>query len=546
MRSLGELIFSSLSGIQFPLTAFRIHQVFFFSAYRTLLLARLAYVYRVTPSPLRAYDDADNEGCSRSRPCARPRHVRGGSGGVLERRRLRGSVSFCDQAFKLVSQRESDARELGPSQSQEEVGNENDQQPDDNDNDGDGSGRAVKRHFSQKQRYSVVSRRERASSRQEHRSGNAKTGHGPPRAPGHPTGRHAATARPEGKEVDAKGAELEQEQLSALDASSGKRPHDVVDATSDELLEQEELSVLGASSGKRPHDVASSPLGAIMHGGNGQHAPSQDKKSGVLEPSLEPPEGGVATRSGRPAKAGGRIGTLVELKQELGQLCGAVWLSLGRHQTERAYQLALCMELVRRGVTVKTEAEIPTAQYRGEYVAWRRLDLLLRVADGSMAVIEVKAVKTIITAKAGHRGEGASNNSSSSSGGSIKRGSRKYGSRHRYYYNARRSSEYSYASQIKHYLDISGISHGFLVNFPRDAGFPPPRRHRREDGVRAAVFRQEPLCGAITPLNDAPRHSSPATINRWRQGDGGAGSDNSDGTSDDSGPQVWYFHRESR
>ncbi|CAM9890040.1 unnamed protein product, partial [Ectocarpus fasciculatus] len=301
-----------------------------------------------------------------------------------------GAFHFYDQADKLVSQRESDARELAPSQSQEEVGNENDQQPDNNDDDGGGTGRAAKRHFSQKQRYSVVSHRERASSRQEHRSGIAKTGHGPPPAPGHPKGRHAATARPGGKEVDAKGAELEQEQLSALDASSGKRPHDVVDAMSDGLLEQEELSVLGASSGERSNDVASSPPGAIMRGGNGQHAPSQDKRSGVLEPSLGPPEGGVATRSGRPAKAGGRIGTLVELKQELGQLCGAVWDSLGRHQTERAYQLALCMELVRRGVTVKTEVEIPTAQYRGEYVAWRRLDLLLRVADGSMAVIEVK------------------------------------------------------------------------------------------------------------------------------------------------------------
>ncbi|CAM9680199.1 unnamed protein product, partial [Ectocarpus sp. 12 AP-2014] len=106
-----------------------------------------------------------------------------------------------------------------------------------------------------------------------------------------------------------------------------------------------------------------------------------------------------------------------DLKQELGQLCGAVWRSLGQHQTERAYQPALCMEQVRRGVTVEAEAEIPTTQYRGEYVGWRRLDVLLRVAGGS---------------------------------------------------------ECSYASQIKHYLDISGISHGFLVNFPRDAGFPPP------------------------------------------------------------------------
>ncbi|CAM9865340.1 unnamed protein product [Ectocarpus sp. 12 AP-2014] len=302
----------------------------------------------------------------------------------------------------------------------------------------------------------------------------------------------------------------------------------------DELLEQEELSVLDAGSGH------------IMRGSNEQHAPSQDKSGGVLEPNLGPPVGGVATRSDPHTKAGGGICTVADLKQELGQLCGAVWRSLGQHQTERAYQPALCMEQVRRGVTVEAEAEIPTTQYRGEYVGWRRLDLLLRVAGGSMAVIEVKAVKTIITAEAGHEGASSSSSSSSrSSGGSTKRGSRKYGRRYRNYYNNSRrcSSECSYASQIKHYLDISGISHGFLVNFPRDAGFPPPRRHRRENGSRAAaaVFRQEPLFGAATPLNDAPRHSSnsPATSSRWRRGDDG---DN----ASDSGPQVWYFYRASR
>lgn len=250
-----------------------------------------------------------------------------------------GALHFYDQADKLVSQRGSNARGLGPSQSQEEVGDENDQQPDDDDDDGGGAGRAAKRRSAQQQRYSVVSR-DRAS-RQEYRSGNAKTGHGPPPAPVRAMGRHTATARPGGKEVDAKGAELEQENPSILDASSGKWPH----------------------------NAATPPLGVIMRGGNEQHASSQDKNSGVVEPNLGPPVGGVATRSGQHAKAGGGIRTVAELKQELGQLCGAVWRSLGQHQTERAYQLALCMELVRRGVTVKAEAEIPTAQYRGEYVA---------------------------------------------------------------------------------------------------------------------------------------------------------------------------------
>ncbi|CAN0465825.1 unnamed protein product, partial [Ectocarpus sp. 12 AP-2014] len=312
-----------------------------------------------------------------------------------------GALHFYDQADKLVSQRGSNARGLGPSPSQGEVGDENDQQSDDDDDDdGGGAGRAAKRRLSQQQRYSVVSR-ERAS-RREYRSGNAKTGRGPPPAPERAIARLAATVRPGGKEVDVKGAELEQETLSILDPSSCERPHrphDVVEAMGEELLEQEELSVLDAGSGH------------IMRVSNEQHAPSQDKRGDVLEPSLGPPEGGVATRSDPHTKAGGGIRTVAELKQELGQLCGAVWRSLGQYQTERACQLALCMELVRRGVTVEAEAEFPTAQYRGEYVGWRRLDLLLRVTDGSMAVIEVKAVKAIITAEAGHRGEGASSNS---------------------------------------------------------------------------------------------------------------------------------------
>ncbi|CBJ28109.1 conserved unknown protein [Ectocarpus siliculosus] len=332
--------------------------------------------------PLFAIEDSsDNEGCSRSRPCARPRHVRGGSGGALERRRRRGSVAL-STTRRTSSYRYEETTRVGwvPRSRKERWGTKTINSR---------TMMVMMMEVAQVERRNVAffnssgrasSAASERASRQECRGGNAKTGHGPPPAPGCAMGRHAATARPGGKEVDAnaKGAELEQETLSILDPSSGKRPHDVVDAMGDELIEQEELSVLDAGSGH------------IMRGSNEQHAPSQDKNSGVLEPSLGPPAGGVATRSDRHTEAGGGIGNVAEHKQGLGRLCGAVWRSLGQHQTERAYQLALCMELVRRGVTVHNEAEIPSAQYRGEYVGWRRLDLLLRVADGSMAVIEVK------------------------------------------------------------------------------------------------------------------------------------------------------------
>ncbi|CAM9322845.1 unnamed protein product, partial [Ectocarpus sp. 13 AM-2016] len=55
---------------------------------------RVTMLQRQRPLKPAALHHRDNEGCSRSRPCARPRHVRGGSGGVLERRGRRGSVAF--------------------------------------------------------------------------------------------------------------------------------------------------------------------------------------------------------------------------------------------------------------------------------------------------------------------------------------------------------------------------------------------------------------------------------------------------------------------
>lgn len=73
--------------------------------------------------------------------------------------------------------------------------------------------------------------------------------------------------------------------------------------------------------------------------------------------------------------------------------------------------------------------------------------------------------------------------------------------------------------QLQYYLDVFHIDHGFLVNFPHDAGFPPP--------PSGGIFRQEPICGVAGPLS--------AVRVRERKGASGVG----------DGPEIVYFRRVS-
>lgn len=128
------------------------------------------------------------------------------------------------------------------------------------------------------------------------------------------------------------------------------------------------------------------------------------------------------------------------LKKCLQGLCTTVFEALGKQQTEGAYQRALETELKLRGVAVEKEVPIDI-MYRGVKIGSRRLDLLLTLlGDKSQAIIEMKAVKTI--SKAGN----------------------------------------TYAHQIEYYMDVFRVEHGFLINFPHEAGFPPV--------PTGAVFRQ--------------------------------------------------------
>lgn len=148
-----------------------------------------------------------------------------------------------------------------------------------------------------------------------------------------------------------------------------------------------------------------------------------------------------------------RIRTIRELKQEMGGMCETVFTSLGRQNSENAYQRALKVELERRGVAVQIEVKI-SVTYRDVEISSRRVDLLLTLDDGSKAIVETKAVQTIT-----------------------------------------KGSNLQAVYQLQYYLDAFEVEHGFLVNFPHDSGFPAPSTDN-------FVFRQEPICGVAGPLPD--------------------------------------------
>ncbi|CAB1096496.1 unnamed protein product [Ectocarpus sp. CCAP 1310/34] len=154
----------------------------------------------------------------------------------------------------------------------------------------------------------------------------------------------------------------------------------------------------------------------------------------------------------RSSTPGRKIETIAELKQQLEGMCRTVFATLGRQQTESAYQMALKIELEDRGVAVQQEVKI-SITYRDIDISSRRVDLLLTLRDGCTAIVEMKAVSTLT-----------------------------------------KGNNLNAVHQLQYYLDVFDVNHGFLVNFPHDAGFPPP--------PNGGIFRQEPICGVVGPLSD--------------------------------------------
>lgn len=178
---------------------------------------------------------------------------------------------------------------------------------------------------------------------------------------------------------------------------------------------------------------------------------STDRISPVIALEVTDEDGAAGVgRSNAPAE---RIRNIPQLKQGIEGMCQTVFASLGRQQSEGAYQRALQVELELRGIAVEIEVKI-FVTYRDVEIGSRRVDLLLTLEDGSKAIVEMKAVQTIT-----------------------------------------KGSNLHAVHQLQYYLDAFDVEHGFLVNFPHDAGFPAPSG---DD----FVYRQEVICGVAAPLSD--------------------------------------------
>ena len=164
-----------------------------------------------------------------------------------------------------------------------------------------------------------------------------------------------------------------------------------------------------------------------------------------------------------------KIETITQLKEDLAGICRTIFKTLGRQQPEAVYQRALEIELKARTIDVEPEAKA-VITYKDNEVSSRKVDLFLTLSDRTSAIIELKAVKTV----SGDRT--------------------------------------NCVHQLQYYMAVFGVEHGFIVNFPHDAGFPAP-----PDGQ---VFRQEPICGLAEPLSDVRL--------RLRRGDA-------------DGPEIAYF-----
>lgn len=82
--------------------------------------------------------------------------------------------------------------------------------------------------------------------------------------------------------------------------------------------------------------------------------------------------------------------SIADLDRHLGTVCQAILQALGSRQLEATYQRCLAFDLTQAGATVEAEVEMELT-YKGHTVGTRRADLVVRTADGGVAVLELKA-----------------------------------------------------------------------------------------------------------------------------------------------------------
>jgi GxxExxY protein len=160
-------------------------------------------------------------------------------------------------------------------------------------------------------------------------------------------------------------------------------------------------------------------------------------------------------------KAVPKVSLLSDLDEHLPSICSSIFSSLSSRQCEATYQRCLSLDLEEAGVNVESEVEI-TLTYKGRDVGSRRADLVLTLADGNAAVVELKAVGTLLS---------------------------------------------EHLKQLEFYMHYMQIGIGYLINFPHDTGFPEVPENDGcggggGGGGPAMVFHQRALSGSALCLSD--------------------------------------------
>ncbi len=150
------------------------------------------------------------------------------------------------------------------------------------------------------------------------------------------------------------------------------------------------------------------------------------------------------------------IDDLKSLSDNLPAIVSAIFNDLGSQQREKTYQQNLKIDLEKAGVDVTDEYEISSSREKeGRKLPSYRADQVSTMQSGEMAIIEIKA-KNKVTAKD--------------------------------------------VNQLIHYMDLSGINTGFLINFPHDPGYPLSSREfdfkilLGKDEDHSSLLRTRALC----------------------------------------------------
>ena len=153
-----------------------------------------------------------------------------------------------------------------------------------------------------------------------------------------------------------------------------------------------------------------------------------------------------------------KITDVKSFDDQIERICQSLFHTLTSKQLERTYQRCLAIDLKHAGIKVLVEEAEIKLQYKGERVATRRADIVLRTpSDKQWIVLELKAVQMLTS---------------------------------------------EHMKQLQFYMHHLDIDIGYLINFPHDTGFP--------DLPSTAIYRQTILSGSEDVLSDRNTRGSNA------------------------------------